>query len=90
MRQKVILELEFDSDQNWTKLKTISLAIKLEVSNFKIYKWLYDRKKKEMRKLNIRGKQATVSTPVDEEKGEWLNVLKREESIDRWKEVSTL
>jgi len=41
------LEDEYEKDPRWTIKKTRELSISLELDRTKIYKWNYDRKRKD-------------------------------------------
>ena len=45
--QHRMLEAEFQKDANWTIRKTRELSTKLALDRTKIYKWNYDRKRKQ-------------------------------------------
>ena len=47
---KAILERAYLEDPNWTALKTAELAQQLGVGFKKVYKWNWERKKKDLRR----------------------------------------
>ena len=49
-----ILEAEFALNANWSRQKVTELAKRLHLRRAKIYKWNYDRKKREPRLQAVR------------------------------------
>ena len=47
--QKAVLENAYLKDPNWDTLRTAELAQQLGVGYKKVYKWNWERKKKELR-----------------------------------------
>ena len=45
--QHRLLEAEFQKDPNWSIKKTRELSVNLDLDRTKIYKWNYDRKRKQ-------------------------------------------
>ena len=42
-----ILENEFQRDHNWSTAKIKEIAVRVQLGRVKVYKWSWDRKKKE-------------------------------------------
>ena len=47
-----LLETEFQYSANWSKSKISELAVRLSLKRAKVYKWLYDRRKRELAASN--------------------------------------
>ena len=45
--QSELLEIEFQRDPNWTTVKIKVISDRLQIGRTKVYKWGWDRKKKE-------------------------------------------
>ena len=50
MEQRNFLESEFQKNQNWDTEKTYELSRQMGLGRIQIYKWGYERKKKEQQK----------------------------------------
>ena len=48
MAQSHLLEIEFQRNPNWTSAQVKAIAERMELSRVKVYKWGWDRKKKEI------------------------------------------
>ena len=48
---KALLEREYLADPNWTTLKTAEIAQQLGVHFKKVYKWNWERKKKDRKNM---------------------------------------
>ena len=52
-REKSFLEHAFEADANWSDDRMHALASRLGVKKLKVYKWLFDRKKRAAREQEL-------------------------------------